>query len=680
MNILIVDDKEENLYLLEALLKGNGHHVEQSSNGAEAIERLKSGVIELIISDILMPVMDGFELCRKVKADETLRNIPIIIYTATYTGPQDEAFALKIGADRFIIKPCEPEVLMEAVHNVTASKSPDKAPEALPEEEVLKLYNERLVRKIEQKMLQLEKEVQVRKKTEDILQQSEKKYRTLFNSIRDAILVSGTDRTIIDFNTAFVELFGYSLEEIAGKKTLLLYEYEEGYRALGAALKDHLDDADFLTTVNFRKKDGTIFTGEITVLRLHDDEGGLTGHIGIIRDITERRQAEKKQKDLEAQYLQAQKMESVGRLAGGVAHDYNNMLSVILGYTELAMNRVEPYDPLYNDLAEILKAAKRSTEITRQLLAFSRKQPISPRVLDLNETVESMLKMLRRLIGEEVDLAWLPKRNLWPVKIDASQIEQVLANLCVNARDAISGIGKITIETNMVKFDKVYCAYHAGFIPGEFVMLAISDDGCGMTREILANIFEPFFTTKDVNQGTGLGLATVYGIVKQNNGFINVYSEPEEGTTFKIYLPRFLGEIEGRDKEKIIQIPAGQGEMLLLVEDEPAIRNIGQLMLERLGYRVLVAGTPAEALDIAMKHEGTIRLLITDVVMPGMNGRLLAEKMRSLQPDIKTLFMSGYTSNVIVHRGVLDEDVHFIQKPFSIQSLGEKVREILDSK
>ncbi|MBR9980094.1 MAG: response regulator, partial [Desulfatitalea sp.] len=280
----------------------------------------------------------------------------------------------------------------------------------------------------------------------------------------------------------------------------------------------------------------------------------------------------------------------------------------------------------------------------------------------------------------DIDLAWRPEQGLYPVKMDPAQIDQILANLCVNARDAIAGVGKITIETHMVTFDAAYCADHADFVPGDFVLLAVSDDGCGMDKETLENIFEPFFTTKDVHLGTGLGLATVFGIVKQNNGFINVYSEPGQGSTFRIYLARHAGAAEKSSVGTVPEIPTSRGETVLLVEDEPAIIQMCQLMLERLGYPVLTTGTPSEALRLAEHHAGEIHLLITDVVMPEMNGRDLANQLNALNPDIKTLFMSGYTTDVIAHRGVLDEGVNFLQKPFSINDLGVKVRAALDQK
>ncbi|MBI5604423.1 MAG: PocR ligand-binding domain-containing protein [Deltaproteobacteria bacterium] len=400
--------------------------------------------------------------------------------------------------------------------------------------------------------------------------------------------------------------------------------------------------------------------------------GEVTAAIEIVEDITETL-------SLESQLQQAQKLESVGRLAGGVAHDFNNMLGVILGQTELAMGEVDPAQSLFATLLEIRKAAERSADLTRQLLAFARKQTVVPRVLDLNEILEGMLRMLRRLIGEDIDLVWVPGKNLWSIKVDPSQIDQILANLCVNARDAIAGLGKVTIETENTTFDEAYCADHPGFIPGDFVMLAVSDDGHGMDKDTLDKIFEPFFTTKEIGRGTGLGLATVYGTVKQNSGFINVYSEPGHGTTFKIYLPRHAVISEQMSKETPAAPVARGHETILLVEDEPAILNMTRQMLERFGYRVLSASTPGEAIRMAREHAGEIHLLISDVVMPEMNGRELAKNLISLYPGLKRLFMSGYTANVIAHHGVLDEGIHFIQKPFSIQALAVKVREALDS-
>jgi PAS domain S-box-containing protein len=414
-------------------------------------------------------------------------------------------------------------------------------------------------------------------------------------------------------------------------------------------------------------------------LNLFAEMAGDLGYaLHSIRTKDEGAKAESEREKLQNQLLQAQKMDAVGRLAGGVAHDFNNMLSVILGYTEMILNQPDHDGALRADLGEIQKAAERSADLTRQLLAFARKQTIAPRPLDLNDAVSGMLKMLGRLIGEDIDLLWKPARNLWPVKMDPAQIDQLLANLVVNARDAIAGVGKVTIETGKAEFDEAYCADHFGFTPGRYVQLVVSDNGCGMDKDTQTRIFEPFFTTKPQGQGTGLGLATVYGIVRQNNGFINVYSEPGQGTTFHVYLPRHetQADIAGEVRERR-DTPTGW-ETVLLVEDQEALLRLGKRLVERLGYKVLAANGPEKALEMAAGHPGTIHLLMTDVIMPVMSGRDLWQKLAASRPDLKCLYMSGYTTNVIAHHGILDEGVHFLQKPFSLEALAAKLREALE--
>ena len=397
-----------------------------------------------------------------------------------------------------------------------------------------------------------------------------------------------------------------------------------------------------------------------------------------ITDVTDRKRAQEEREKLQGQLLQAQKMEAVGRLAGGVAHDFNNMLGVILGHTELALDQTCPEDPRYLELQEIHKATQYSADLTRQLLAFARKQTVSPQALNLNDAVSSMIKMLQRLIGEDIDLSWKPGHSLWNVKIDPCQLDQVLANLAINARDAIAGVGKVTIETANTIPDELLLAAHQEFVPGEYVLLSVSDDGAGMSRGLLEHIFEPFFTTKEVGRGTGLGLATVYGIVKQNQGFVYACSEPGQGATFKIYLPRHKdAAVQANTKTGPDQPPVGH-EVVLIVEDEPAIMHLGKRILDRLGYAVMTARTPGAAIQMVKEGAGNLQLLITDVIMPEMNGKELAQQLISLNPGLKCLFMSGYTADVIACHGVLDEGVHFIQKPFSVTEMATKVREILD--
>jgi CheY-like chemotaxis protein len=353
------------------------------------------------------------------------------------------------------------------------------------------------------------------------------------------------------------------------------------------------------------------------------------------------------------------------------------MLGVIIGNADLAIQNLDPSLRVHEDLQEIKAAAKRSADLTRQLLAFARRQTVAPIVLDLNETVEGMLKMLRRLIGEDIDLVWMPRANLWPVKIDPAQIDQVLANLCVNARDAIDGVGRITIETHNVVSENIDGLNDPEFSPGNYVKLAISDDGCGMDDATRDNIFDPFFTTKGVGEGTGLGLSTVYGIVKQNDGFISVDTQPGKGAVFNIYLPRTEDAVAVDGDETAVNIATGS-ETVLLVEDEKAILRMGKAMLERFGYTVLPAHQPDEALRIVEQYDGKIDLLVTDVVMPEMNGKELRYRIGAHHPEIKALFISGYTADVIVHRGILQKNVNFLQKPFTVEKLVNKVREVLD--
>ena len=398
----------------------------------------------------------------------------------------------------------------------------------------------------------------------------------------------------------------------------------------------------------------------------------------IMSNITDRKQAEAEKEKLQDRLNQAQKMESIGRLAGGVAHDFNNMLGVILGHAELALAEMDPALPLYADLEEIRKAAQRSADLTRQLLAFARKQTVAPRILDLNDTLMGMRKMLHRLIGENIDLAFIPGENLWPVKMDPGQIDQILTNLCLNARDAIAGMGKITIQTKNQILDEVWCSHHTGSMPGQYVLLTVTDTGCGMDREMLDHLFEPFFTTKDVGKGTGLGLSMVYGAVRQNNGFITVHSEPGSGTSFRIYLQRHLEKTDPLPAKGPVPSAARGSETILVVEDEPAIMTLTTAVLQRLGYAVVAAGSPGEAIRLAEIHPSHIHLLITDVVMPGMNGHELAKTLLPIYPHLKCLFMSGYTSDIIAHQGILDKGVHFIQKPFSMTELGARVRAVLD--
>ena len=391
-----------------------------------------------------------------------------------------------------------------------------------------------------------------------------------------------------------------------------------------------------------------------------------------------RLEADKERIKLQEALIQSQKMESIGRLAGGIAHDFNNMLSLIMGNAELALRKLPKEHVACSHLRQIHDATQRSAELTRQLLGFARRQTISPKLVDINQIIEKMLGMLARLLGENIDLAWYPQPLSGKVLLDPSQVDQLLVNLCVNARDAITSTGKVTIETRDIEFDADYCALHPEFQPGDYTMVAVSDDGCGMDMHTRKHIFEPYFTTKDIGKGTGLGLSTVYGIVKQNGGFINVYSELGQGSCFKIYLRRQISPEPSPVEASTLPPRTLNGdETILLVEDEQKVLDLEQEILESFGYRVLAANSPHEALVLAEKTSRQIDLLITDVVMPQMNGKELADRLQKTIPNLQVLFLSGYTANVIAHHGVLYDGVVFLGKPFSKEQLGEKIREVL---
>jgi len=491
----------------------------------------------------------------------------------------------------------------------------------------------------------------------------------------ESVFWIGPDAKIRYANEQVCRHLGYSRDELLGMR---VFDFDPDFSP--EIWPEHWSElrtkGSMLIESRHRRKDGTIVPVEININYIQFE--GEECNFAFARDISERKKAEEEKDKLQAQLTQAQKMESVGRLAGGIAHDFNNMLGVILGRAELALLKLGPNEPLHAELTEIQKASRHSADLTRQLLAFARQQTITPKVLDLNETVQGMLTMLKRLIGEDIDLVWKPGKALWPVNIDPAQVDQILANLCVNARDAITGPGKITIETDQAVFDEDYCARHIGFMPGDYMLLAVSDDGCGMDEQVFSHLFEPFFTTKEIGKGSGLGLASVYGSVQQNNGFIKVYSEPGQGSTFKIYLPRHTDKAAQKTEKRRARTAERGRETILLVEDEPMILEMTTTMLEMLGYSVLAARTPGEAIRLAREHSGRIDLLITDVVMPEMNGRNLARNLVSIYPEIRRLFMSGYTADVIAHHGVLDPGVHFIQKPFSMNDLGAKIREALE--
>ena len=489
----------------------------------------------------------------------------------------------------------------------------------------------------------------------------------------ESIIITDPKGLIQYVNPAFERISGYLKKDIQGMTPRILKsgkQDETFYRNLWTTL---LAGHTFKGHITNKRKDGSLFTEDASISPVFGTDGRLNTFVAVKRDVTAHIQ-------LEAQYQQAQKMESVGQLAGGVAHDFNNMLTIIMSYTQMAMTAVGLSSPIHKDLEQVYKAAQKSADITRQLLAFARRQVVAPKVLDLNETLETMLKMIRRLIGENIELVWHPGTALWTVMADPAQIDQILANLCVNAKDAINGTGSLIIETANTTFDEAYCRTHPGFVPGRFVRLSVSDTGSGMSKEILERVFEPFFTTKETGKGTGLGLSTVYGIVKQNNGFINVYSEPGKGTTLRIYLPQQAGQTGPAQADEKSQPVEGRGETILVVEDDPAILEVTRKILSFLNYKLLEAATPTQALFLAEEHAGRIDLVLTDMVMPEMSGPDLARRLKTLYPGLKMVFMSGHTADVVSRKEFSDNDIPFIQKPFTFTDISLKIRETLDGR
>ena len=524
--------------------------------------------------------------------------------------------------------------------------------------------------------IEITRDITERKRIEKALQESDSFNSSLLEHSPTAIVVYNPDTSVRYVNPFFEKLTGYSSDDVLGLKIPYPWSVDDAqYGAIEKRQREGVKRSERI----YRKKNGEHAWSELDVTPIYKN-GEIVYSLGTWIDISGRKKAEEEKEKLQKQLQQAQKMEAIGNLAGGVAHDYNNISSVITGYAELALMEVKSDDPLHGYFTHILEASRRATDITGQLLAFARKQPIAPMVLDLNDTIDSLFSMIKRLIGEDIDLAWVPGEGTWPVKMDPSQLDQILVNLCVNARDAIDNVGKVTIETGNTVFDEEYCADHLGFKTGEYAMFAVSDDGTGMTSEQQEKIFEPFFSTKELGKGTGLGLSTVYGIVKQNNGFINIYSEPGKGTTFRIYLPKeTISQSFKPVDEKVLGPSMGQGETIMVVEDDDAILELIERVLKNLKYNVICASSPKDALRLAGDYPEKIDLLVTDIVMPEMNGRELSIELNKRYSSIRVLYMSGYTANVIVHRGVLDEGINYIAKPFSIDNFARKVKDVLDN-
>jgi two-component system, cell cycle sensor histidine kinase and response regulator CckA len=729
--LLVVDDNEQNRYLLQALLTGHGYEVVLAAEGAEALEKARENPPDVIITDILMPGMDGYALCRQWKRDEKLKQVPLVFYTATYTDPRDEDLALSLGADRFIIKPQEPDVFMKAIEEVVEERQVGRLTPiepALEETVYFKEYNEALIRKLEDKLVELESakaslecEVAERREAEESLALHAKRVQALLDlqqlsyaqedQVMDFVLdacLSITESAYsfvgtVDEAESLMTIHRWSKETMAEcalpaqpieypicaaglwadcvreRTPVICNDYHAPHPNKKGLPERHVDIHRFAAVPVVDGERIVVVAAVANKTRdyVEADISAMSTLLQKMWEILSRQRREREREMLEKQYRQAQKMEAIGQLAGGVAHDFNNILHAMMGYSNLLLDRLPENEENHEFALEIARGAGRAAALTRQLLTFSRRQVIQPENLDLNLIVEELLKMLRRVIGEDIRLEWIPGKQLGVIHADAGMMEQVLMNLCVNARDAMEHGGVVTIETQNVVLDSEYCLNHLWATPGRFVLLSVTDTGRGMDKDTMERIFEPFFTTKGPGKGTGLGLATVYGIIRQHGGMINLYSEPGKGTTFKVYLP--LCEEEAATVSPLIEAPAAGGnEIILLAEDDQKVRELAERILKQAGYTVLAAKDGEEAVALFKENADGVALLLLDVVMPNLGGHEAFEQIRGIRPGIPALFSSGYSEQAVHTNFVLHEGLQLIQKPYAPNALLRKVREILD--
>ncbi|MDZ4164530.1 MAG: response regulator [Smithellaceae bacterium] len=676
---LIVDDNEQNLYLLRTMLEACGYQVLTATNGVEALAEARRDPPDILISDILMPVMDGFTLCREWQKDGLLQRIPFVFYTATYTDSRDEELALSLGAARFIVKPEETQAFAALLDEVMEGRKTGPSLAARPpmpeETDYYRLYSETLVRKLEDKMLQLEElnralaqENAERKRTEEQLAASAAELRGLFRAMNDVVLVFDRHGRYLKIAPTSPNLLYRPPEELLGKMLHEVFTAQDAdffLAQIQAALeKKQSVNVEYALEIGGEK---VWFAGTVSPL---DGEGV----IWVARDITGSKQAEEERRRLEERLRGTDKMDAIGTLAGGIAHDFNNLLMVIQGYTSMMLKDIDPSNLNYERLRRIEEQVQSGAGLTRQLLGFARGGRYEVTPADINDIIEKTSSLFGRT-KKEISIHRKYGKDLWPVEVDRGQMEQVFMNLFVNAWQAMPGGGDLYLETEDLLLDEKQ-AFPYAVMPGKYVKISVTDNGTGMDEKTRERIFDPFFTTREMGRGTGLGLATVYGIIKGHGGMINVYSEPGCGTSFTIYLP--ASEKEALKEKTMVGTIARGTETILLVDDEKMVLEVTGTMLETLGYRVFVASSGQGAIDIYLENRNEVALVILDMIMPGISGGETFNRLREINPEIKVLLSSGYALNgqaqEIMNRGCNG----FLQKPFQLEIFSRKVREMLD--
>jgi PAS domain S-box-containing protein len=647
--LLIVDDERHNRQLLEVMLAPEGYVLLTAASGEEALALVADQPPDLILLDVMMPAMNGYQVAGVLKRNPATKNIPIIILTVM-DDHDAKMLGLNAGAEDFLIKPVDRAELCMRVRNLLR----------------LKEYGD-----YHDKYSQL-LEVEVDSRTADLVE-SERLYRSTFDAAPVGIVHMGLDGRWVRVNLRLCDLLGYSRDELQSVEAQALIEAAES-PGEAEALRQMIAGALDRFTIDekrYRQRGGNFVWGRVNISVHCDDRGNAQHFILVIEDITERRV-------LEARIRQASKMDAIGRLASGVAHDFNNLLSVVLSYSEILSEDLTEDHPMRAGLDEIQGAGLRAVDLTRQLLTFSRQQVLQPKIVDLSAILGGLQNMLRRLIGEDVELTADGDPAVGKVLADPGQIEQLIVNLAINARDAMPSGGSLVIETADVVLDDTYASEHVGVTAGKHVLLTVRDTGAGMDETTQARMFEPFFTTKEAGKGTGLGLATVFEVVRQSGATIRVDSEPDKGTTFKIYFPTADGTLVALASPPPADVRTLRGsETILLVEDEAGVRKLARTILRRYGYNVLEAQSGGDAFLLCEQHTATIHLLLTDMVMPRMSGLQLAERLLAIRPAMKVLYMSGYADGAVVRHGALESTVAFIQKPITPEALTLKVRETL---